>query len=221
MPEPGDLLLSVAVPVPSHQLIVGDALKERPHLAELMMRVIANWAHAEFLMSRLAVGFAEKDHVILAAVLEILRTKRQEAIDAAAKAALSADELQVFSQADAKFKDRRRQRDKYAHGIWAITDDLPEDLVWMDAKHLIRHEAREEAWWSTHLEQPGPIDMSSYPSLDRAECVVYDAARINRDLMVSLRVGAFIVQLSRVFGSKTLRVAPELRQLLHDWLQAL
>lgn len=147
MPQP----LSTVLPRPTAPLEIGaGALKERSVLSGLVMQVIGNWSQAEYHMYPLVTKFLNADFTVVAAMLTALHSTQRDAIRAAAEEALSPEDFDLFTAVDSAINPTRKLRDQFSHGIWACTDDLPNDLILGDPKYLSMVDAKSQAWWRKH-----------------------------------------------------------------------
>jgi hypothetical protein len=65
-------------------------------------------------------------------------------LDAAAQVGLTGRELEMFSAIAIVYQSLDSQRTDLAHGIFAVSEDLPDALLWMDSKHFTQHHV--ESW---------------------------------------------------------------------------
>jgi hypothetical protein len=83
---------------------------------------------------------------ITAAVFLSIRNSRaqREALTAAAQVGLKDRELEMFSAIAILYQSLDSQRTDLAHGIFAVSEDLPDALLWLDSKHYTQHHV--ESW---------------------------------------------------------------------------
>jgi hypothetical protein len=86
---------------------------------------------------------------ITAAVFLSIRNSRaqREALTAAAQVGLKDRELEMFSAIATVYQSLDSQRTDLAHGIFALSDDLPDALLWIDSKHFTQRHI--ETWSET------------------------------------------------------------------------
>ena len=111
---------------------------ERANLAVLCMEAIASWSHVEAAMLQLFITLLGNSRGAAARMYLALdgRNPRRAAITAVAGSRLPPDQLEIFTAIMMVAKSRQRRRDKLAHGIWGHSNELPETLLCVDAKHL-------------------------------------------------------------------------------------
>ena len=111
---------------------------ERAELAVLCMEAIASWSHVEAAMLQLFItllGSSQADAARMYLALEG-RGPKTAAITAVAASSVPTGLTGVFGTIMAVNKSRQSIRDKLAHGIWGHSDELPDALLCVDAKHL-------------------------------------------------------------------------------------
>jgi hypothetical protein len=120
--------------------IPANALSERPELAALIGECIAFCSQVEAYLAIMLGAIMKTETGISAAVfLSIRNSKAQrEALTAAAQVGLQGRELEMFSAIAIISQSIDNQRADLAHGIFALSEDLPDDLLWMDSKDYTR-----------------------------------------------------------------------------------
>ena len=121
--------------------VPANALGERPELAALIAECIAVWSQAEAQLAILLSAIMKAETGITAAVFLSIRNSRaqREALAAAAQIGLKDRELEMFSAIALLYQSLDSQRTDLAHGLFAISEDLPDALLWIDAKHFTNH----------------------------------------------------------------------------------
>jgi hypothetical protein len=111
------------------------ALSQRPDLAAIVLSCIAQWAQAEIKLGSLLGALMRSDKAI--AVSMYLRLTNAEArrsvLDAAAATSLNDDDYTLFATAMKAIKPIRDRRNDFAHGLWGITNEIPDALLWVSA----------------------------------------------------------------------------------------
>ncbi len=111
---------------------------ERADLAVLCMEAIASWSHVEAAMLQLFISLLGNSQADAARMYLALdgRNPKTAAITAVASSRLSGERLEIFKAIMEAAASRQRRRDKLAHGIWGHSNELPEALLCVDARHL-------------------------------------------------------------------------------------
>lgn len=120
-------------------LFLTNALERRPELAVLIAQCIATWSEVEAQMALLLSAIMKAHERPAAAVFLSIRNARaqREAMVAAAESELDGRELEMFRAIMIVYQALEAQRSDLAHGIFAISDDLPDSIVWMHAKDYV------------------------------------------------------------------------------------
>jgi hypothetical protein len=142
-----------------------NALRERPTLAALVGECIGFWSQVEAHLAILLSAIMRAETAITAAVFLSIRNSRaqKEALAAAAEIGLQGRELEMFSAISLAYQALDAQRTDLAHGLFAVSDDLPEAIVWADAKDFTRQHVQE---W-TDLSQ-NPFGAGFFSAFDEA-----------------------------------------------------
>jgi hypothetical protein len=141
-----------------------NALGERPALAALVGECIGFWSQLEAQLAILLSSIMRAETAIASAVFLSIRNSRaqREALAAAAQIGLQGRELEMFSAISLVYQPLDAQRTDLAHGLFAVSDDLPEAIVWVDAKDFTRQHVQE---WADFWKNPfGP----SFSAVDEA-----------------------------------------------------
>lgn len=107
-------------------------LAHRPELALLVMQIIAAWSHTENALGRfLAACMHAESSAGLKMYLSLSGGEARRAVlEAAASTSLDADDLARFRLVMRAIKPMRDRRNEFAHGIWSMSPDLPDALIW-------------------------------------------------------------------------------------------
>jgi hypothetical protein len=126
--------------------VPANALAERPELAALIGECIAVWSQVEAQLAILLSAIMKAETGITAAVFLSIRNSRaqREALSAAAQIGLKDRELEMFSAIALLYQSLDGQRTDLAHGVFAVSEDLPDALLWIDAKDFTNHHV--ESW---------------------------------------------------------------------------
>jgi hypothetical protein len=118
-----------------------NALSERPEFSPLIGECIALWSQVEAHMAILLGAIMKAETAVASAVFLSIRNSRaqKDALTEAAQIALTGRELEMFSAIALVYQSLDGQRADLAHGIFAVSDELPDALLWTGAKDLARH----------------------------------------------------------------------------------
>jgi hypothetical protein len=113
-----------------------DVLSDKPELAKLVASIFALWASIEHLLSLLLVRVLGADPEPAIAIFATLKPQRLQlgALKAAAKAALSVDDFDVFCAAISLTDSVLTPRNHLAHWIWGDCEQLSEALLLAEPK---------------------------------------------------------------------------------------
>jgi hypothetical protein len=112
---------------------------ERPEHAKLIGECLMAWPSIELCFAEILAGLLKTDSPAAVAVYLKLRrrTNRVEAITAAAENTLDEDERDLL-YAILRVSDRiEAQRNDLAHGHFGACDDLPDDILWINAEKYV------------------------------------------------------------------------------------
>jgi len=180
-------------------------LDDKPELAKLVASIFALWASIEHSLSLLLVSVLGADAEPAIAMFATLTAQRQQmgALEAAAKAALSPDEFDVFCAAISMTESVQTPRNHLAHWIWGTCEQLPNALLLAEPKAQKDRDRKLKL----AFERAGGVDVKEIISLDRydpATILVYrhgDLERAKRDL----EDAAFITALLTVYLDRKIR----------------
>jgi hypothetical protein len=118
-----------------------NALGERPELAALVGECIGFWSQVEAQLAVLLSAIMKAETAITAAVFLSIRNSRaqREALTAAAEIGLTSRELEMFHAVAIVYQSLDNQRVDLAHGIFVVSDDLPDAILWIDSKDFAQH----------------------------------------------------------------------------------
>ena len=143
-------------------------LIQRPELALYVMGVISAWSHVEIALGRiLANCLLAESSAGLAMYMSLSGgAAKRAALEAATSQSLNPDKLALFTLIMKAIKPVRERRNDFAHGIWGISEEMPDALLWDSA--------------TDNLEA---YDLSAKKHLSRPEAtLVYRKADLERDL---------------------------------------
>jgi hypothetical protein len=175
-------------------------LSDKPDLAVLVASIFAHWAHIEGALSLLLVRVLGADAEPAIAMFATLTAQHLQmgALEAAAKAALSADDFDVFLATMSVIDSVQTPRNHLAHWIWGHCDQLPDALLLADPRALKERDQKMMA--AVHRFDKGAtlsrfdeiIELQKY---DPATVLVYrhgDLERAERDLLEAAKVARLL-----------------------------
>jgi hypothetical protein len=191
MPQPISKIL------PNARVILDiDVLDEKPDLAIIVVKIFAVWASIERRLSVLLVHLLGADSVHAHAIFSILQTQslQTKAMEAAAKSALPADDLEVFNAYLTVINAVQKTRNRLAHWSWAKCIQRPDLLVLGDPDGIKERDTRLAA----HLQslRPGAslLEMANTIQFDLSKFYGYSKADLERevrDLLEAEQIGFF------------------------------
>jgi hypothetical protein len=161
----------------------------RPELAVLVMGVISAWTYTEISLGRILATCLHADSSAgLAMYLSLSGGEaKRTTLEAAAHANLTPEHLELFTLVMKAIKPVRERRNDFAHGMWTISDDLPDALLWDAPKaELLEFE-------KSLKETPREGIMGT---------LVYTRRDLQRDLADGAAATAAVHQLSRLINPK-------------------
>jgi hypothetical protein len=165
-----------------------NVLNDKPKLSKYVASIFAQWGLIEYRLSLLLVRILGADAEPALAMFSTLTAQHLQlgALEAAAKAALSSTEFDIF-QAGMDITDRvQTPRNHLAHWIWGDCPELPDALCVADPK-MAKERDREFTLALERFDKDG-INVEEFYRLnnpDTASVLVYregDLERANRDL---------------------------------------
>lgn len=186
--------------VPNPRVILDtDVLGQKPDLAILVVKIFAVWANIERRLSVLLVHLLGADQVHAHAIFSILQTQalQTKALEAAAKSALSPDDLDIFDAALTVISGVQKTRNRLAHWAWGKCHQRPDLLVLADPDGLKNWDTRtaayfqalkpgETTFWGA-LMGPPIFDISKFYGYSKT-----DLEREVRDLLEAEQIAFFL-----------------------------
>jgi hypothetical protein len=139
------------------QLGYGNVLLQRPKLASMAMQVIEIWSNIDMRLNELVAYLLQIDISAAMAMLQAIdnASVRRDVVRAALKHTLSADDYTLFVSTINTTKSSEKRRHQFAHHIWGISLQFPDDVLLMDPKLVNKHVARSiEHLSATSLQVP-------------------------------------------------------------------
>ena len=161
-------------------------LNDNPELAKLVASIFGLWASMQHSLSLLLTSVVGADAEPAIAMFATLTAQRQQigTLEAAAKAALSPNEFDVFRAAISMTESVQTPRNHLAHWIWGTCEQLPDALLLAEPKAQKDRERKLKL----AFERPAGPDVNEIINLNRydlATVLVYrrgDLERAKRDL---------------------------------------
>jgi hypothetical protein len=115
-----------------------DALADKPDMAVVVTTIFALWGEIEYFLAQLLMQILHADIGPAVAIYETLRsqTMQRKALEAAAAAALSPDDYDVFEAAISLVESVSTPRHQLAHWLWALCEQRPDLLALVDPKKM-------------------------------------------------------------------------------------
>ena len=136
MPQPLNRVISNGEFRPKKARPNESVLNDKPELAKLVASIFELWASIEGSLSLLLVSVLGADAEPAIAMFATLRAQHLQmgALEAAAKAALSPNDFDVFCAAIRMTDSVQTPRNHLAHWIWGTCEQLPDALLLADLK---------------------------------------------------------------------------------------
>ena len=171
-------------------------LNDNPELAKLVASIFGLWASMQHSLSLLLTSVLGADAEPAIAMFATLTAQRAQlfALEAAAKAALSPNDFDVFSAAISMTGRVQTPRNHLAHWIWGSCEQLPDALLLAEPKA----QKDRERELNLAFERAGGPDVKEIINLERynpGTVLVYrrgDLERAKRDLEDAERITALL-----------------------------
>ncbi len=172
---------------PGSQLIFGPTMLEsRTHLASMIGQGISVWAYTETNWGNILAAIMHVDSsaaMRMYAAVEGFHNQRQM-VRAVARSNLSGSDLEAFEDTFDAVNQSAKQRHRFAHWIWGVSENLPNDLLLMEPKEYWRlHGAMYDFERDNDVDSPSFV--SNFPTFDRKKILVYtekDITGVVRDM---------------------------------------
>jgi hypothetical protein len=191
MPQPINKIL------PKPRVVLDtDVLDEKPDLAVLVVKIFAVWASIERRLSVLLVHLLGADSVHAHAIFSILQTQalQTKAMEAAAKSALTADELDLFNAFLTVISGVQKTRNRLAHWSWGKCVQRPDLLVLGDPDGLRDRDTRMAAHYQSLRQDASLLEIANAIQFDLSKFYGYSKADLERevrDLLEAEQIGFF------------------------------
>ena len=117
-----------------------EAILQRPELAAMIAAIAARWTRVEGSLAELFVALLPKEaSAALAIYLEMFdQNVRKIAFDAIAKERLASDSFEGFQRLFNKIRKKSKERNRFIHGFWVISESHKDGLLLIDQKEWHR-----------------------------------------------------------------------------------
>ena len=182
MPQP----LSKVRPDATVVIGPGAIFRERSIGMQAML-IVQIWAQIDVDLTDLATRFLKADFLVVSSMLEAIASNegRKAALLGAAKEALKRDQFELLSAIVHITEPARRQRNAFVHHIWGHADEIPNAILLIDPKHLMRLGSERALYHKSYSGLAGILamedtDKAAYPELDQSKIMVYRDGDIGR-----------------------------------------
>lgn len=191
---------------------------KRPNLMKYVMLVIEYWSTTEMrllLILRYCLG---GDPTLAAEMLLAIENQsiQRTVIMTATKAVLPKQDWPIIEAAFMSMNTSRNVRNRFAHHIWGVADDMPDALLLLDPKDMaiviaqvVKQAAKEKKAGRT----PAPVDLENI--LDRSKVMVWREKDFKSECDTAYRAGTVIELISKfIYEIKNEKSADSIRQSL-------
>lgn len=114
-------------------------IKERPKLAARIAAISALWTEIDVLLGSIIAYVLGVDAVIAVTLYLSIENEgsKMGMIDGLAQKKLTKSEYEELAKLLAKIRKRRKDRNNLVHGIWGISEEFVDELVWQDPREAI------------------------------------------------------------------------------------
>ncbi len=116
-----------------------DSLRSRPGHASLIMQVIANVSLIENTRGLIFSYLLGVDDYLALLIYSEIRSAsvKSSAFHAVIKASLSEEDREMLNKIDKFSKKVIAQRNKFSHGLWGTSNDLPDAILYLPSDHFL------------------------------------------------------------------------------------
>lgn len=117
-----------------HYAIGAGEISKRPELASLVAQCIDTWTNIELQMSLSLGAILKTNSDTSVAIFLAIKTSsmQRDVLETVAKPLLSGNSLDAFEALLSVYRSLEKQRNALAHGLFGISDALPDSLLWCD-----------------------------------------------------------------------------------------
>jgi hypothetical protein len=172
MPQP---LSSIVKDKPYEVTINPDGLLQKPNLANLVAVAIGWSSNIEYALGLVLVTMLDANVKPAFAMFSAITSAaaQRSALSSAAEAVLSPDDLEIFGAVLAVARTTSEQRNKFAHGLWGTSPQVPDALLLVSPEHILGVHAQQTHFFS--LPPDLMMDLDQWPSgeIDPTKIFVY------------------------------------------------
>jgi hypothetical protein len=108
----------------------------RPQLAPYIVAISTHWNELQMRISLFCAGLIAANSSAALQEYLLRQNSRTNEVDAIVAEKLSPDDFTVFQKIQKNIGARSGEHGKAAHGIWGVSDDYPDDLLWYDPREI-------------------------------------------------------------------------------------
>jgi hypothetical protein len=209
MPQPLNRIIRDAKFTPD-----ANALEDKPQLAKLVASIFGHWGLIEQSISLLLVRVLGADAEPAIAMFSTLTAQHLQlgALEAAARAALTTHEFDVFRSVISVTDVVQKPRNQLAHWVWGKCPQLPDALLLAEPKARKEQDRRVLlAWRHADNGDPLPEDIQQLYDYDPSTVTVYrldDLERAKRDISDGAQVAYMLVEYLNDYNSGRIKANP-------------
>lgn len=179
MPQP----INKIVPDP-HCKLETNALADKPKLAIHVAQIFASWARIEQDLDVLLVNVLGANATPALAMFATLAAQHLQlgALEAAAKAALPADDFDIFKAALSAIDSAQTPRNHLAHWSWGSCVQRPDLLILANPKMLSARDLRVAKLLHSEGPKCDPVVLAKLSLFDDSEILAYSESDLERAL---------------------------------------
>jgi hypothetical protein len=114
-----------------------DFLDARPEIVRLIGRCVLSWTRVEYLSAAfLGVLLESKTPAAMSVYLTLRRSTNRVAAITAATQHLEARDSELCAAVLRVIQSAEAERNSFVHGLFGVTDDLPDDVLWTESQNL-------------------------------------------------------------------------------------
>jgi hypothetical protein len=191
---------------------------KRPLLLKYVMLVIEHWSTTELRLLLILRHCLGGDPTIAAEMLLAIENQniQRTVIMTATKAVLPKDDWPLVEAAFMSMNASRNVRNRFAHHIWGVADDMPDALLLLDPKDmaiLMAQLVKQAAINKMAGKEPAPVDIDDI--LDRSKVMVWREKDFQLECDIAHRASTITDVISKfIFMTKNGQSADSIRQSL-------
>lgn len=177
-----------------------NVLLKTPALGVLPMTVISHWARIDAVLATLLSGMLKSDLMIGLAMYQRLMggEARRSALDGAAKEALNESDYNLYLSVLKVIKPSRDRRNDFAHYMWASSPELPDALLLIDPKAVVKHLAQHDQF-IINIPILGAHRAKLPETIDRSLVQVFRDTDLNAEIKAAEAAHGYVDTLKHVF----------------------